>query len=326
MTKIVIDTKGSDRGVDIFIKGASDALGKFENLSLILVGDKEVLEEGCATHCVPLDRGEIIDARGEITNYDNAAQALYTKGDSSMLTALSLLGEREDVAGGISAGNTAVLLTGAMRYLPKKERVRPALAALLPSQNGSFTCVVDTGATIDCTPSMLVHFARLGTSLMSDMYGITEPKVGLLSNGAEASKGNKLVVETHAMLSEDVSLNFIGNIEGNRALSGDCDVLVCDGFSGNQVLKVTEGTAVRIITDILKYAHRKDSAEIKELASHLMGVYDIGSLGGGIILGVSKPVIKIRGNATEKAIVNVCEMILNIAENRAAFDKTRNKI
>lgn len=326
MTKIVIDTKGGDKGASVMIKGAAEALARLDTLSVLLVGDRELIEKECLSLGMPMERVEILDASGEITNYDSPADALFNKTDSSMLVALRALAEREDLFGLISAGNTGVLITGAMRYVSGKTRVRPALAAVLPAQNGKFTCLVDTGATIDCTPDMLHHFARLGSALMRDMYAIESPRVALLSNGAEASKGNKLVKETHAILAEDDTINFVGNVEGNTALSGSCDVLVCDGFAGNQVLKVTEGTATRIITDIAKYAHREGSDEIKKLVGHLMGVYDIGSLGGGIILGVAKPIIKTRGSAGESTIVNTSEMLLNMAQNKAVFDESRNHI
>lgn len=326
MVKIVIDTKGGDKGAAEVISGAKAALSKYENLEALLVGDKDIIEVECAKIDMPMDRVEILDAPAEITNYDSPADAIFHKTDSSMLVALKALSEREDLFGMVTMGNTGVLLTGAMRHLSGKERVRPALAAVLPAQNGGFTCLVDTGATIDCTPQMLHHFARLGSEFMRASYGMESPKIGLLSNGAESSKGNKLVKETHPLLSSDESLNFVGNVEGNNALSGCCDVLVCDGFAGNQVMKVTEGTATRIITDIMKYAHRTGSEEVKKLAYHLMGVYDIGSLGGGIILGVEKPVIKARGNAGEKAVVSIAGMLLNMAENKAIFDSNKNKI
>lgn len=326
MIKIVIDTKGGDNGASTFIRGAAQALEKFDAISFLLAGDEDVILRECQALNMPMDRVEILNAPGEITNFDNPADALYHKTDSSMLMALDAMSKREDLFGLLTAGNTGILLTGSMRYLSGKERVRPALAAVLPAQTGSFTCLVDTGATIDCTPAMLHHFAKLGSDFMRDMYGIERPKVGLLSNGAESTKGNKLVKETHPILAADELLNFVGNIEGHNALSGECDVLVCDGFAGNQVLKVTEGTAARIITDIMKYAHQTGSKEIQTLGHHLMGVYDIGSLGGGNILGISKPVIKLRGSAGERAIVNTSEMLLNMAQNKAVFDESRNKI
>ena len=326
MTKIVIDTKGGDKGPSVMIKGALLALEKYENLSVLLVGDGEFIKSECESLSLPMERVEILDAPLEITNYDSPADAIFNKTESSMLKGLKALSERDDLFGYVTCGNTGVLLTGAMRHLSGKDRVRPALAAVLPASNGGFTCLVDTGATIDCTPAMLHHFARLGSDFMRQTYAIESPKVGLLSNGAESSKGNKLVKETHPILAADESLNFVGNIEGNNALSGDCDVLVCDGFAGNQVMKVTEGTATRIITDIMKYAHRTGSEEVMKLGLHLMSVYDIGSLGGDVILGITKPVIKARGNAGEKAIVSIAGMLINMAENKAVFDKEKNKI
>lgn len=322
--RIVIDTKGGDKGAESMVKGAALALKKFENLAVLLVGDKALLEQTCAALDMPENRTEILDAKDEITNYDSAAEALFTKPDASMVRALAALSERDDLAGMITAGNTGALLAGAMRYLPLETRVRPALAALLPAEKGGFVCLVDTGATVDCTPQMLHHFAKLGSAFMKESYGIEAPKVGLLSNGAERTKGNKLTKETFALLEADSSICFVGNIEGNRALSGDCEVLVCDGFAGNQVLKVTEGTATRIITDVFTYAHRNQSESAKALGAYLMSKYDLGSLGGGYILGVRKPVIKTRGNAGELAVVSVSQMLLNRAQNKALFDLKRN--
>lgn len=324
--KIILDTRGGDKGAEELVKGAALALERFPELKLELAGDRGVIGSAAKENGMPEDRFEIIEAATEITNYDDPAQALFKKTDSSMLVSMETLAKRGDIFGMITCGNTAVLLSGVIRYLPGETRVRPALAAVLPAQNGKFTCLVDTGATVDCNPQMLHHFARLGTQLMRDMYGIASPRVGLLSNGAEPTKGNKLVKETHPLLAADETLDFIGNVEGNNALSGVCDVLVCDGFAGNQVLKVTEGTAMRIMTDIMVYAHRAKSRDIAALGEHLMGIYDIGSLGGGIVLGSPKPVIKARGSADAKAVVSVCGMLLNMAAHKAVFDAEKNKI
>ena len=324
--KILIDTKGGDKGPAAMIKGAALALEKYPQLQVALSGDTAVITAECAALGVPMDRVEILEASGEITNYDNPAEALFRKTDSSMLRGFAALEQREELFGMITTGNTGVVITAAIRYLSGKDRVRPALAAVLPAQKGGFTCLVDTGATVDCTAPILQHFAHLGAALMRDMYGIESPRVGLLSNGSEAGKGNKLVKETYPLLEADEALNFVGNIEGTNALSGDCDVLVCDGFAGNQVLKVTEGTATRIITDVMKYAHRTGSKEVMQLGAHLMSLYDIGSLGGGILLGTAKPVIKARGSAGESAVVNTVGMMLNLAANKAVFDTKDNKV
>jgi glycerol-3-phosphate acyltransferase PlsX len=324
--RIVIDTKGGDNGPSVMVKGAALALERFPQLEVLLAGDERLIQEECERLRMPAQRAEILDAPGEITNFDNPAQAVYGKTDSSLLRSLDALSSRDDLVGMITCGNTGAALAGAMRYLSGENRVRPALAAILPAQSGGFTCLVDTGATVDCTAAMLHHFAHLGSDLMRDMYGIKAPRVGLLSNGTEPTKGNKLVKETYPLLSADESLHFIGNIEGSDALSGACDVLVCDGFAGNQVLKVTEGTAKRMMTDIMRYAKKTNSAEVERLFTHLMGVYDIGSLGGAVILGVTKPVVKARGNADERAVVSVSEMLLNTAQHKAVFDINRNQL
>lgn len=323
MLKIVIDTKGADKGVDTIVKGVSMALEKFPEASYLLVGDEEYIKTACEQLSLSMERIEILDAPEEITNYDNPAEAIFTKRNSSMIKSLEELSKREDLFGFLTAGNTGALLVGAMRYLPRETRVRPALAALLPTQSGGFTCVVDTGATVDCTPQMLHHFAHLGREFMMSVYGIENPKIGLLSNGAEESKGNKLVKETFPLLREDKNLNFIGNVEGTNALSGICDVLVCDGFAGNQVLKITEGTAKRIITDVVKYARKTQSEDVNALIKQLLAIYDIESLGGANLLGVRKPVIKMHGSMSERTVVNSTEMLLNMAQNKAVFEENK---
>ena len=324
--KIVIDTKGADKGVAMMVRGASLALQKYPELSVLLVGDTDVIKEECEKLGMPSDRVEILEAPDAITNFDSPAEALFVKRDSSLVKALEALSVRDDLVGLINAGSTGALIAGSMRYLSGKDRVRPALAAVLPSANGGFTCLVDTGATIDCPASTLVHFARLGRDFMRNLYRIESPRIGLLSNGSEPTKGNKLVKETHALLKEATDLNFVGNIEGNNALSGDCDVLVCDGFAGNQVLKVTEGAASRIITDIVKYSKKTGDDSIMKLVGYLMGIYDFNSLGGGVILGTVKPVIKAHGAANEQSIVSTAGIILNLAENKELFDKSAFEI
>lgn len=320
--KIAIDTKGADKGAGMIIKGAVMALAKYDDLSVVLVGDSDVIKAECEKLSAPIDRIEILEAPGEITNYDSPAVALFEKTDSSLVRALEAVAERDDITGLINAGSTGALIAGSMRYLSRKDRVRPALAAVLPAENGGFTCLVDTGATIDCPASTLLHFARLGRDFMKELYRIEEPRVGLLSNGKESSKGNKVVKEAHVLLAETEDINFVGNVEGNGALSGECDVLVCDGFAGNQVLKVSEGIARRIITDIVKFSKKTSDPGLMRVVEYLMGIYDFNSLGGGIILGTAKPVIKAHGAANENSIVNTAGILLNLAQNKEIFDKS----
>lgn len=323
--RIIIDTEGSDKGPEMMIRGAAQALASHESLAVSLAGNPELIKAECEKLGILGERVEIIAASDKITNYDSPATAIFQKTDSSMVVALSSISEREDIKGMISAGNTGALIAGSMRYLSTTDRVRPALCAVLPGANGNFTCLVDTGATVDCTASMLHHFARLGRDYMREFYGIDDPKVALLSNGAESTKGNKAVKEAYALLEGDEEINFIGNFEGTRALSGECDVLVADGFAGNQVLKVSEGIARRIITDIVKYSKKTGDESIMKLVGYLMGIYDFNSLGGGMLLGIRKPVMKVHGAANEASVMNAAGMLLNMLEHKSAFDEKNHK-
>ena len=318
--KIVIDTLGSDKGPETIILGASLALQEFPELSITLVGPESLINEKIKELNMDASRIKIIPAEETITNYENPYTGIMNKPQASLVQAMKEAGS-DDYAGMLTAGSSGAILMGSFRFLADENKTRPCMAAVLPNGDGAYTCLVDTGATIDCTSSQLHSFAKLGSDLMKKMYGIESPKVGLLSNGAEPTKGNHLVKETYPILEEDKSLNFIGNVEGNMALSGCCDVLVCDGFAGNQVLKNTEGMAKRLITDIVVYSKKKNRPEFMEIAQYLMKTYDISALGGGIVLGVRKVIIKCRGNSDERAIVNTARMLINHASGEAIFTK-----
>ena len=318
--KIVVDALGSDKGPEAIILGASLALKEFPNLSITLVGPESLIKEKMKELEMDASRIKIIDAFETITNFENPYTGIMNKPQASLVKAMKEVGnEEENYAGMITAGSSGAILMGSFRFLSDENKTRPCMAAILPNGKEAYTCLVDTGATIDCSPSQLHSFAKLGTDLMKRMYHIESPRVGLLSNGAEPTKGNHLVKETFPILQEDKELNFIGNIEGNNALSGDCDVLVCDGFAGNQVLKNTEGMAKRLITDIVVLSKKRNRPEFMEVAQYLMKTYDISALGGGMVLGTRKLIIKARGNSDERAIVNISRMLLNYASGAAAL-------
>ena len=323
--RIVIDTEGSDKGAATIMKGAVLALEKYPELNLALVGNEEKITEYLQANNASAhigERIEIINATDVITNYDSPATALFQKPDSSLVRAMMALSERDDLLGIISAGNTGALIAGAMRFLSTPERVRPALAVPLPAENGGTTCLVDTGATVDCTAQVLLHFARLGRDFMSALHNIESPRVALLSNGAEATKGNAVVKETHLLLDGAADINFVGNVEGTNALSGVCDVLVADGFAGNMLLKATEGTARRLITDIVKLAKTTGEPKFMEVAGYLKSRYDFNSMGGAVILGVKKPAFKIHGSSNEQTVVNTVGMLLDMFKNTNVFNKS----
>ena len=320
--KIVIDALGSDKGPETIILGVSMALKEFPNLSITLVGPEGLINEKIKELGIDQSRLKIIPAEETITNYENPYTGIMNKPQASLVQAMKEVGkDDEDYAGMITAGSSGAILMGSFRFLADENKTRPCMAAILPNGKGSYTALVDTGATIDCSSSQLHSFAKLGSDLMRRMYQIENPRVGLLSNGAEPTKGNHLVKETFPILQEDKEINFVGNIEGNNTLTGDVDVIVCDGFAGNQVLKNVEGMAKRIITDIVVLSKKRNRPEFMEVAQYLMKSYDISALGGGIVLGTRKLVIKARGNSDERAIVNLSRMIINHASGEAVLTK-----
>ena len=324
--KIVIDTLGSDKGPEAVILGASLALKENPDLLVALVGPEELINSKIKELEMDASRVKIVNANETITNYENPYTGIMNKHDASLVLAMKEVGkDEENYAGMITAGSSGAILMGSFRYLSDEVKTRPCMAALLPNEAGSYTCLVDTGATIDCTSGQLHQFAHLGSKLMKKMYGVESPKVGLLSNGAEPTKGNHLVKETFPILAEDKELNFVGNIEGNMALSGDCDVLVCDGFAGNQVLKNTEGMAKRLIKDIVILSKKRNKPEFMEVAQYLMKTYDISALGGGMVLGSRKLIIKARGNSDERAILNISKMLINYAKGDALLTKEQRQ-
>lgn len=317
--RIVIDTLGSDKGPDVILEGAKIILEEHPDIDLTLVGDEEIIK----SKGLPEDRIKIINAPHTVTNYDNATVAFYNKeARYSIFEAIKECGQDEHAIGIISSGNTGAVMVGTLRYLLDEKRTRPALAAILPNTTGNFTCLVDTGASVDCGPSQLVEFAHLGRDFMRKLYKIENPRVGLLSNGAEPTKGNKLVKETHKILTEDESINFIGNVEGNMVLNGLCDVLVADGFAGNQVLKNTQGMAVNLITEMIKFGKKTGNEAItKQIAGYLMQTYDFESLGAGIMLGARKVLLKCRGSSGANAIKNAAQILINLNSNKTFYEK-----
>ena len=318
---IVIDCLGADEGPEMVISSISTALKELPTLSFALVGPKDLIESKLKELGSDMTRVEIVDANETITNYENPMTGIMTKPQASLVQAMKLVGSDDKYIGMITAGNSGAILVGSVRFLMNEQRTRPCMAAILPNAKDAFTCIVDTGATIDVDSFQLHEFAKLGSDFMKKLYKIDSPKVGLLSNGAEKTKGNKLVKETYPILEADTSLNFVGNIEGNKSLSGDCDVLVCDGFAGNQVLKNTEGMAKNLITDIVKYSKKMNKPEFMEVVQYLMSKYDISSLGGAFVLGARKTIVKARGNSNEKTFVNLSRMLLNYHEGISIYNK-----
>lgn len=303
--KIVVDTAACDNPEEV-IRGCALSLQNDESTSLILTGDEEKINSVLSMYNVDRQRLEIIDAKDVITNEDVPTLAIRRKTESSLVKAFDAL-KREDVMGMISAGSTGAVLSGGVFRLGRIRGIhRPALAPILPTVDGKEVCLIDCGANVDCRPEFLVEFAMMGVSYMKSVYGLQSPRVGLVSNGVEDKKGNELVKEVFARLKQ-MPINFVGNMEAREALSGNYDVLVCDGFIGNVLLKSVEGTA-QMVMKVLKSAIMNDGLAkfgalfMKKAFTEIKNTMDYQKKGGAPLLGVEKIIVKSHGASNADAI------------------------
>lgn len=335
--KFVVDAFGADKGEEVVVRGCVDALNLRSDLELVLVGNVDVVGPMLAACAYDKSRLEVIDAKDTITNNESPTVAIKTKKQSSMVVACDICRERDDVDGIISAGSTGALLTGAIFKIGRLPGVlRPALSPLVPIGNGRYLAICDSGANMDCRPEYLAQFAIMASSLMKAVAGIENPKVALVSVGEEDKKGNEL---THAAfpLVKATGVNFVGNMEARYALTGDYDVIVCDGFVGNVLLKTIEGTALYVMRslkhEIMQSKKAKSGAFfMKGAFSKLKNQMDYQKVGGACFLGIKKIVVKAHGSSSAEAvcasIITACKLkekkyIEETASNIMAYKKSQ---
>ncbi len=315
--KILIDAFGCDNPDD-FIAGIPKAIRTVPGVTLVVVGDREYLERRLAVE--EFDRGhlEIVHASEVITNEDTPVASIRRKKDSSLVRAYEELRTREDLPVMISAGNTGAIIAGAVLILGREDRQdKPTLVTLLPNDKGGVTCLADCGANVDCRPEHLVKFASYASDYMRRVYGIDAPRVALLSVGTEDGKGNMQTKDVFPLLKES-GLNFVGNMEARTALSGDVDVIVSDGFGGNVLLKTIEGTAKsvvgRFVSLLHKHAAGADVSFVNAAVAELYSTLDFNTMGGAVILGAKKPIVKAHGSANSETLVNTVKQAVRIIE------------
>ncbi|MCR5137578.1 MAG: phosphate acyltransferase PlsX [Oscillospiraceae bacterium] len=297
---VIIDAMGGDNAPHEIVKGALRARAEL-GTELILVGQKEAVEA-----CLPKgDTARIVDAREIITMEDDPSTATRRKKDSSMAVALRLLKDGEGDAV-VSAGSTGALLTGATLTVKRIHGIRrAALAPVLPAgKNG--VMLIDCGANVECTAEYLLQFAFMGSFYAKKLMGLSEPRVGLLNVGTEDTKGGELQHRAFELLREadaEGRIRFVGNVEGTGVFSGAADVVVTDGFTGNVLLKSTEGV-IRYMMKTLKndvfYKSTKNKIAAAVLKNDLYLMkksMDVNEVGGTALIGISKPVIKAHGSS-----------------------------
>lgn len=316
--KIIIDVMGSDKGADALVTGAVRAVREMTDVEVALVGDsaeiKAVLEREGALNELKIS---VVHTTEVIDMHDSPSLAFRRKKDSSMSVALNMLAGGEGDAA-LSAGNTGAWLAGSTFVVKRIKGVRrPALAPALPTKTGH-AILIDCGANVVCTSDDLLQFAMMGSCYAQKQFGISSPRVGLLNNGAEDTKGTPVYVEAYQLLKqagERGEINFVGNIEGRDIAMGGADVIVCDGFTGNVALKTYEGLGLYLVS-LLKGMFKKNiftmlaALLVKGGLNDLKKTMDYKEVGGAPLLGVTKPVIKAHGSsdpeATKSAIRQAC--------------------
>ncbi len=303
--RIVVDAFGGDNAPDAVLTGCANALAAFDDLSLIISGDMNTIAQRLGGLNVDLSRAEILDAPEIITNHEHPVQAVKQKKDSSLVRALTALSNGEADAF-VSAGSTGAVLAGATLIVRRIKGVaRPALAPFLPTGGKNPVLLVDCGANVDCKPNWLEQFAVMGSIYVESYLGIKKPRVGLINNGAEAEKGCELTKAAYALL-EKAPINFAGNCEGRDIVSGDYDVVVCDGFAGNIVLKHMEGVASTLLSlmkkELMSGTREKLGALLAKPAfKRLSKTLDYAEYGGALLIGVNGGVVKAHGSSNAKA-------------------------
>ena len=314
--KILIDVMGSDLGPAELIRGVVSATKRFD-AELTAVGQKDEIEKIAKENGIDLSGISILDAPDVITMEDKPMSVLREKNHSSMANGLRALAHGEADAF-VSAGNTGALITGGTMIVRRIRGVsRAAIGTLFPFS--APVLLLDSGANLDVTPEHLEQFAFIGSLYMKKMFGIESPRVGLLNNGAEETKGNQLQIDTYQLLKAMDGINFVGNVEAKGIPFGICDVVVTDGFTGNLFLKTVEGMA-KFMSHNLKEIFQTNAVTklsgllIRDRFAAFKEAFSATKHGGAPILGLRAPVIKAHGSSNARAIESAVGQAIRFAE------------
>lgn len=317
--KIILDGMGGDNAPASVVEGALLALKEMEH-EIVFVGQEEKISEELKKYKYDESRVSIVDAREIITNDEAPVRAVRSKKDSSIVKGINMVKNGEgDIF--ISAGSTGALLSGGLFLLGRIQGIdRPALASVYPIIGGRASLLLDAGANSECKPNNLLEFGIMGNIYMEKVIGRENPRVGLVNIGSEAKKGSTLTKAAYDLL-EQSDMNFIGNVEAREVPKGACDVIVTDGFTGNVILKLTEGLAWNILQVIKKkftegVKAKLGAALLIDKLGSLKQEFDYSEYGGAPILGVKGPIVKMHGSSNANAVKNtILKGIPYVAEN-----------
>ncbi|NMS89010.1 phosphate acyltransferase PlsX [Clostridioides difficile] len=321
--KIVIDGMGGDNSPKSNVEGAVNAIKEY-NVDLIITGDKDLLEKEFLNYEFDRNKLEIVHTTEIIENEDKPVKAIRSKKDSSMVVALNLVKEGKADAI-ISAGNTGALLAGGLFVVGRIKGIdRPCLCSAIPNVKRGMTLIADCGANADCKPKNLVEFAAMSNIYARKVLGLENPKVALANVGLEEGKGNDLVKRSYEEIKK-LDLNFIGNVEAREVINAYTDIIVCDGFTGNILLKSAEGVALSVMSLIKETFMASTKSKIgalliKDDLKKLKSFIDYSEYGGAPLLGLNGGVIKAHGSSDAKAIKNAINQGIKFAKGKVVED------
>ncbi len=308
LVRVAVDAMGGDHAPQAIVRGAVDALQMRNDLFIFLAGREEAIRTELAKYTYPAERVQIVPATEVIETGEPPVHAIRSKKDSSMVAALGLLRKGEADAF-VSAGSTGAVLVGGQLFAGKLKGVeRAPLAPLIPTAKGN-ALLIDCGANVDARPSHLVQFARMGSIYMESIMGVKSPRVALVNIGAEEEKGNALVKETYPLLKACKDIHFVGNIEARDIPAGQADVVVCEAFVGNVILKMYEGVGNAMIKKIKEgmmssLRSKVGALLIKPALKATLKDFDVSQYGGAPLLGLKGLVVKSHGSSDANEIKN----------------------
>ncbi|MCH5269547.1 MAG: phosphate acyltransferase PlsX [Lachnospiraceae bacterium] len=329
VVKVAVDAMGGDNAPVAIVQGAIDAVNEEERVKVFLVGRREIIEEELKKYTYDTSRVEIVHAEEVIETAEAPVMAIRKKKDSSIVKSMNMVKEGTCDAL-VSAGSTGAVLVGGQVIVGRIKGVeRPPLAPLIPTENG-VALLVDCGANVDARPSHLVQFAKMGSVYMESVMGVKNPKVGIVNNGAEEEKGNALVKETFPLLKNCPEINFIGSVEARDIPAGVADVIVCEAFVGNVILKMYEGVGASLIKKVkdgmMSSLRSKIGAVlVKPALKKTLKAFDLDQYGGAPMLGLNGLVVKSHGSSNAVEIKNSVLQCVTFMEQKIN-DKIKEKI
>lgn len=318
--KVAVDAMGGDNAPQEIVKGAVEAVNESSKVKVYLVGVKDALEKELSAYTYPKEQIEVVHASEVIEMAEAPVMAIRKKKDSSLVKALNLVKDGTCDAF-VSAGSTGATLVGGQVIVGRIKGVeRPPLAPLIPTATGC-SLLIDCGANVDARPSHLVQFAKMGSVYMENVMGIRNPKVGIVNIGAEEEKGNALVKETFPLLKNCVDINFIGSVEARDIPAGAADVVVCEAFVGNVILKTYEGVGATLISKVKEgmmtsLRSKIGALLVKPALKQTLKAFDLEQYGGAPMLGLKGLVVKTHGSSKSIEIKNSILQCITFTEQR----------